>query len=104
MIVKVPKEIKSYSHPYRIVFKENLWLVDEHQGDIDHINQVIRLEPKNPPSQRAISLIHEVLESVNRHDRCRMDDDTIERLAHGIGEFLFDNLGLEFDWQEIPTE
>lgn len=99
--IKVPKEIKSCTHPYKIKFNPRLWIEESLQGCINHITQILTIESALPQSQRDETLIHEILESINKHYRLRMDDDTIERMAHGFAEFLFSELGIEFDWSNI---
>ena len=101
MKVKIPEKIFSLTHPYRIKFQRRLWMEENTQGYINHTTQIIGIEPECPPSQRDVTLIHEVIESVNRHTRCGLDDTQIDRVAHGIAEFFFSNLGIEFDWSDI---
>ena len=55
----------------------------------------------SPLLERNQTLLHEVFHIISESFRCSLDEDTVERLANGMGEFLFDNLGIEFDWGDI---
>ena len=77
---------------------------EREQGFINHITQIIGIERELPASQRDVTLIHEVLESVNRHYNCGLSDENIDRIAHGMAEFFFDNLGIELDWRDIEID
>ena len=100
MKVKIPRKIKGGTHPYKIKFESNLIVEDNRYGYANHVTQIIAIDTVLAPSQRDVTLIHEVLECINRNYSCRLDDDNIDRIAHGFNEFL-ENLGIKFDWSLI---
>ena len=101
MKVKIPKEIKIGSHNYRVKYKPFLSKDSGFRGTIEHRLQEIWIDPENPPSQRDATLLHEGLHLISTVFSCSLDDDAIDRVAEGLAEFLFNNLGIEFDWSEI---
>ena len=103
MKVKIPNTIKIATHSYKVVFDANLRHDEASYGQVNHREQIIRLEASIPPSLRDQTLIHEIVHIVDRVYVCRMDEDDLERLSNGIAELLFNNLGVEFDWSFISN-
>lgn len=104
MEIKVPKEIKMGVHPYQIRFNRYLWMEEQLQGSVNRIKQIVEIEADLPQSQRNVTLLHEVIHIINDIYSLRIDDDAIDRLAQGWAEFLFDNLGIKFNWDGISDK
>lgn len=99
--IKVPREIKIAIHPAKILFRRNI-LADENLiGHSHRRRQEISIDPIMPPSERNVTLLHEVGHNIDRVYHLNIDDDTIDRIAQGYGEFFFNNLGIELDWSLI---
>lgn len=101
MKVKVPREIKIATHTYRIAFDPHMRHDEACYGQVNHREQVVNIESSVPPSQRDQTLIHEIVHIVDKVYVCRMDEDDLERISNGIAELLFNNLGIEFVWDDI---
>ena len=104
MKVKVPKKIKIATHLYDVKYDLHLRHDEACYGQVNHRNQIISIETSVPPSIRNQTLLHEVIHIVDKTYVCRMDEDDLERLSNGLSEFLFDNLGIEFDWSLIRED
>ena len=101
MKVKVPKQIKIATHPCQIFFKSNL-LIDENKFGYAHRRlQRICIEPSSPISVKNVTLLHEILHYIDDIYHINIDDNTIDRIAQGCAEFLFNNLDIELDWTDI---
>ena len=98
--VKIPKEIKIGIYPYKIDLVPNLKLNKGSWGTTNHTEKTIVLDSGLPPLELNQTLIHEVVHIISENFRCLLDEDNVERLANGIGELLFDNLNIEFNWDE----
>ena len=101
MKVKIPKEIKIGVYPYRVIPTPHLKLNKGNWGTTNHTEKTIVLDSALPSLELNQTLIHEVLHIISVVFMCSLDEDNVERLANGMGEFLFDNLGIEFDWSDI---
>ena len=101
MKVKVPKEIKIATHPYKVAYDSHLRHDEACYGQVNHRNQKINIELSVPLSVKNQTLIHEIVHIVDKVYVCRMDEDDLERISNGMAELLFNNLNIEFDWSEI---
>jgi len=100
--MKVPKEIKVGSHTYAIRFNQDVTDAGEY-GRVNHRTQLMELAPERPQSQRATSLIHELLHIVNNvYNNRRCQEDDIDALAEGLGQILKEQ-GIELDWGDIES-
>ena len=99
--VRVPKQIKIGVHSYKVIFSHYLKGVGEGDGAAQHEWQKILIAPELPPSQRAVTLLHEVLHIISKNYKCGLPEDTLDRLDEGLGEFLLNNLHIEFDRSDI---
>ena len=100
MKITIPREIRMGIHHYRVEFNPLLWYEEQLKGSVNHIKQVIQIDPVLAPSQKITTLLHEVFHIVSDNYGCKLDDVEIDRMAQGAAEFL-DNLGIEFDWSKI---
>lgn len=103
MKIKVPKTIKIGVHEYGIVYNPLLWHEDAMKGCVNHLKQKIEIDPALAPSQKLVTLLHEINHIITDTLRCKLDDDETDRMAQGMAELLFNNLNIEFDWGNIPT-
>lgn len=101
MDIKIPIEIKMATHTYKVVFKEHLNLDERNLGTINHRTQTIELEPTLAPSEINTCLLHEIVHLIQRVYGCDLSDTDTDRLAQGMAEFLFNNLGIKFIWDDI---
>ncbi len=101
MKAKIPREIKIGLYPYSVQTVPHLKLMDGVWGSSNHVKKEIKVDSGLPLLELNQTLIHEVLHVISEGYRCGLDEDNVERLANGIGEFLFDNLGIELDWSGI---
>ncbi len=100
MKVKIPREINIGTYKYIVKLDSNLpdfGLLGQCQTD----DGIIKLSPEQNINVRNVSLLHEVTHAIKDVFRFDADDDTVDRIAHGMAEFLFNNLEIEFDWSLI---
>ncbi len=101
-IIKIPKEIRIGSHTYKVWFDER----EDDSGFIGsslHRRHEILLNPDIHIQQKRVTFLHEALHVINECYGIRPPDEDIERLAEGIGQLLFSNLDIDFDFGNIPT-
>lgn len=101
MIVKVPGEIKIGIYPYTLEAVKDLKLKQGSWGVTNLVTKEIRIDSNLPQIELNQTLIHEVLHIISANYQCALDEDNVERIANGLSEFLFDNLGIEFDWSGV---
>jgi len=99
--IRIPKQIKIGAHSYKVSFNYHLKGMGEADAATQHEWQKVFIAPELPPSQRTVSLLHEVLHIINKIYRCGITEENIDRLSEGLAEFLIDNLQIEFDWANI---
>ena len=97
MKVKIPKRIKNFT----VVYTPNLIVDDGDYGQVWFRKELIRIDPCMPLLHRDRSLIHEVLHTIDRDYKCHLDDDNVDRIAGGFLDFLRNDLGIEFNWDNI---
>ena len=103
MEIKIPKIIKIGSHSYKVYFDER-----EDDGDFRgsalHSHHEILLNPSLHKEQLRITFIHEVLHIIGQvFDMRDQSDECILKTAEGLGILLFSDLGISFDFSNIPT-
>ena len=101
MKVKIPRKIKMLTHPYTIKFDEKVTLSAGTIGLTRHYYQDICLTRELPPSELNQLFLHEVLHTIERHFNIKLEDQDVDRLSEGLCIFLFENLGIEFVWDDI---
>lgn len=102
MDLKVPTNIKIGSHEYKVLFDER----EEDgnfRGSILHKYHEILLNPDIHPQQLRVTFIHEVMHAVAHTYSIVPPEEDVSRLAEGIAELLFNNLGVDLDFSDIPT-
>ena len=101
MKVKVPPQVRIGCHDYNICFNKHLWHDDKLAGSVNHRTHMIQIDPAFQLSELDATLIHEIIHIVVRIFSCQAEEADIDRLSEGMGEFLLNNLGIEFDWSNI---
>ena len=89
------------THTYDIEFNDKELASMGMCGITRHLYQKILLDTVSPLTERNVIFLHELIHTIERHTGMKLDDMDIDRLAEGLGVFLFDNLGLEFDWSDF---
>jgi len=102
MQIKVPKEIQIGTLIYKVYLDESLDDA-EYDGSAFHSKLQIRINPAIPDARKALSLLHEIIHTFSKPFDVFPNDREINLLSTALGEFLFNNLGIEFDWSDIPT-
>jgi len=102
VIVKIPGIIQIGSHHYRVYFDER-----EEDGDFRgsalHRYHEILLNPNLHREQLRVTFLHEVLHIISQVFEVRPPEDDIVRLAEGLASLLFNNLSLDFEFEDVPT-
>ena len=100
--IKIPREIKIASHTYTIKFDSKALIsAGGSAALVRHLYKEILLEKSLPPSELSQSFLHEFIHCIERIWVVKIDDVDVDRLAEGLAVFLFDILGIEFDWSLI---
>ncbi len=100
--IKIPKIIKILTHNYTVRFDEKELASAGCSGLARHLYQDIILSNRiYPPSELNQVFLHEVIHTIERHFGIKIDDADVDRLSEGLCVFLFDNLGIGFDYSDI---
>lgn len=98
--IKIPQKIQIAAFNYSIELRKHLMADKHNAGFFNPVAETLSIDPHLPPTERKISLAHEVLHLIERAFEISIDDADTERLAMGFVCFL-DNLGIELDWSDI---
>ena len=101
MKIRIPKQIKIATHTYKVRLNSREAIAGGSAGLTKHIYEEIILDNLVPPSQLNQIFLHEVLHMIERYFVVKLEDNDIDRIAEGLAMFLFDNLGIEFVWDDI---
>ena len=104
MKVKIPSSIKLGAYTYTLSLQENYKLNRGTWATTNHTLSEITIESALSPSERDLTLLHECLHIISEIYRLNLDEDNIERLQNGLGELLFRDLDIKFDWSEVRNE
>jgi len=101
-LIKVPRTIRIGGHQYTIVFSQGVSDAGDY-GRVNHRTLTIELAPERPMSQKAASLIHEILHIINNvYNNRHCEEDDLDALAEGFNQVL-EALGIELDWGDISS-
>jgi len=98
--VQIPNQITIGCHKYSLYFS-NVIDADGHDGTTQHRLQQIWIAPKLPESRLCVALLHEVLHNICEAYCVRINENEVDALAEGLGQFLLNNLEIKFDWSKI---
>ena len=100
MRIKRPKEFPVGGHIYKVQQEAKQVLHSHRWAEIDHVDQLVTIDPGLLESRKTQSLIHEDLEAINIIwlDGA-LSHDQIDALAEAFFQF-FASLGIELDWSE----
>jgi len=99
--IKVPQKIKIATHEYRVEFNPLIRHEENLTGSANHLRQRIQVDPLIAPSQKLVTLLHEVNHVISDVYSCKLGEDEIDKMAQGFAELLADNFNLQFDWSDI---
>ena len=102
MRVKIPKQLRSGLLVYGVEINDNLHWEANLQGLCNHRTKIIEIDPRSPFLDE--TLIHEKLEQINEAYGLEMEHQLLNQLGFAIAEFIYHDLGLEFDWQDIKKD
>ena len=101
MKIKVPREVKIGTHTFKVKLNPHLQTDEKNYGDINYRTEEIRIWADAPLSLRNEVLLHEIIHLAQHIYRVEISDPDIDRVAETIGQFLFNNLQIRFDWSDI---
>jgi len=99
MKIKVPQKTRSGLLVYKVVLNNILHWEEGSEGLCNHRTKQIDIDPCSPFIDE--TFLHEKLEQINRAYALKMEHDLINTLSFAFAEFLWHDLGIEFDWSEI---
>lgn len=98
--IKVPPTIELGSHIYEVLF-DAAQEDREFRGTFSDRRHKILLNPELHPQQLRITYLHEVLHTLFNFIGVTPPETDVIRLAEGLGEVLFTNLGIDFDFSTV---
>ena len=101
MKILVPRIVWIGATDYKIKINPYLRVDEARLGCIDRRLGTISIDKNLRDSNKSASFYHEVLHAINDDSTLHLDDDTIERLANALNDFLFRNSILELDWSGL---
>lgn len=99
--IRIPEKIKIGSLEYKIKFSPDIFTDDKFWGDTHRRLSQISIATQISSQERDVTLLHELMELIKINYSITIEHTDIDRVASGLAEFLFDNLGIEFDWSSI---
>jgi len=95
MKIKSPERVKIGSFVYNVKLEKDLSMTQGNVGEHrPHLMEIViddRTRSKTPV------FLHECIHAICANYTINIDDDTVDRLSHGMAE-LFDNLNIEIEW------
>ena len=101
LVIKVPSEIKIGAHTYKIWFDEREEDGD-YKGSTLHRKREVLLNPLLHKQDLRITYLHEVMHILSDAYNQKMPEDEVGVMAQALGVFLYNNLGIELDFSNIP--
>ena len=98
--MKYPKKIKIGAYMYDVAYEANLKIDEGFRACVNFRTHKILIDPAQSDTQKSFTLLHEIMHIINNNYECDLDESNISRIANGILEFLQDNLGIKFEWDE----
>ena len=103
--IKIPPKITIGCHTYKLFRAGDEELVG-FDGTAAHRAELLYIAKSLPITRQNTAFVHECLHTIIRVWDIKelMGEDAegvINRLDEGLGELLFNNLGIEFDWSDI---
>ena len=100
MKVKVPKYIEIGSLTGSVSFADNIRVDDGWRATYNQRTAKLEID-KSCGMMTDRTFLHEVVHMIDINYEVDLNEQSISRIANGIYEFMINNLGLEFDWQDI---
>ena len=102
MIIKLKNGVKIGTHTFKIKLDPHIHGDDKDYGQINYRTETIKIWKDAPLSIKNEALHHEIIHLSQHIYRVDISDQDIDRVAETFSEFLFNNLGIEYDWSDIP--
>ena len=101
-MIPQPKTLQVGSHIYRVDVGDFPDLRDGAlRGETNHRLLTIRIQADRPPSQRFVSLLHEIIHCIDAvwiaGDK-ELSEEQVKGLAQGLAQALA-GMGVEVDWE-----
>jgi len=97
MNIKVPKKLKCGSQVYKMKQVDDLIIEQGNVGEQRPHTGYIVIDKRLQKQRKTDVLIHEYLHAVDQNYLLNFDDNTIDRVAHGMAELL-QCLGIVLEW------
>ena len=100
MKARVPRRVRIGALSYGVKFTPHMKLDDDLKASCNQRTGIIQIDPDCGQIMN-LAFLHEVVHMIDINYGCGLDEPTIDRLAHGISEFIEKDLFVELDWSQI---
>jgi len=94
-IIKVPRKLRCGSRVYKLKMVDDLIIENGNVGEHRPHTGYIVIDKKT--QNKTAVLLHEYLHAVDQNYLLNFDDNTIDRISHGMAEFL-QGMKIKLDW------
>lgn len=104
MKIYVQPQCSIINRSYKVKFSDKILKASDCLGQVDHTDEVIRLNRRRSDPQKLDVLIHEALEVIHDCLGFNLDHDVAIALAPCLAQFLVSVLDIEPDFSLIDEE
>ncbi len=92
-------------HTYKITRSKTLRRDRSEVGRADYVDQTIKLDDSMPDTELGVCFIHELVHVIAHvyHAGDQYSEDVTDSMANGLVAYFQDNLGITFDFRDIPN-
>ncbi len=104
MKAKIPNEIKIGALRAIVTVVPYIHADDNFRGLFNQRTEELQIDNQLGGRARDMTFLHEIVHMIAIDHEVEFDEHEISRVANGIFEFLYYNLGIELDWSDIQEE
>jgi len=100
-LVKVPSKIKIGALKANVGISDYIRVDDGYRGFFNQRTEELRLDTNLGGRSRDTVFLHEIVHMISINYESGLSEEDTSRVANGLFEFLYYNLGIELDWSDI---
>lgn len=101
-VIKLPSTVKLGSHEYEVLFDETQEDKD-FRGTFSSRRHKVYLNPLLVHQQLRVTYLHELVHAICDVNSIGAPEQDVARIAEGVSEVLFRNLGMDFDFGDVKS-
>ncbi len=101
MKVKVPSEIKIGALRAKVRMVSYIHADDNYRGLFNQRTEELQIDNQLGGRARDMTFLHEIVHMADINYEAGLNEGDVSRIANGLFEFLYRNLGIELDWSDI---